>query len=162
MYTIYMSNEVQGLSFSPLDKDVITVLEVDPRRHDVEVVFSRHAVPRAEDASKSGKKARRGRKKAADPGVEEVWRKLQDGSIDMSYACVGYSYDGRPVLEYNLVVDLLVQYGFKGDDVYKFIDEFAELSTKDGSSPIVMTNANTARMMVEVEPLGRGDAHKAD
>ena len=85
--------------------------------------------------------------------VEVMWKKMASGAIDMSYACVGYSMDGRPVLSHEDLVNLLINYGFAINDVLEFLDEFAEEATmSDGQSPIVMYSVNTAKIMTNIEP----------
>lgn len=86
--------------------------------------------------------------------VEKIWKCFAMGKIDVSYARVGFTYNGRAVLDYSAFIDLLINYGFKIEDVLTFIDEFADIGeNEDINSPIVMMNANVSRIMAEVEPL---------
>lgn len=85
--------------------------------------------------------------------VDAIWKHLGLGHIDISYACVGYSMDGRPILNHSEFVDLLVTYGFNIQDVLPFIEDFASHSVNDNKSPIVMYTANTSAIMTSIEPI---------
>ena len=90
---------------------------------------------------------------AADKkAVDDIWKHLGLGHIDLSYACVGYSMDGRPILNHDELVSLLVNYGFSIQDVLAFIEDFATNATED-MSPIVMYTANTSAIMTEIKPI---------
>lgn len=90
---------------------------------------------------------------AADKkAVDDIWKHLGLGHIDLSYACVGYSMDGRPVLNHDELVSLLVNYGFSIQAVLAFIEDFAANSNED-MSPIVMYTANTSAIMTEIKPI---------
>jgi hypothetical protein len=104
-------------------------------------------------SKKSSNKSKNEPKKSSKE-VNFMWKCMSLGKIDISYACVGYSFStGQPILDYSAFVDLLVNYGFAIQDVMSFIDEFAECSKEDNNAPIVMTNLNIARIMTEVEPI---------
>ena len=85
--------------------------------------------------------------------VDAIWKHLGLGHIDISYACIGYSMDGRPILNHDELVSLLVNYGFNIQDVLPFIDDFASHSAEDNKSPIVMYTANTSAIMTSIEPI---------
>lgn len=87
--------------------------------------------------------------------VDMIWKNLGFGKIDISYACVGYTLDGRPVLSQDEFVNLLVNYGFNLPSILLFIDDFAEHAKKDDMSPIIMYSVNTARIMTEIKPIVR-------
>lgn len=101
----------------------------------------------------SGKVSSQKKKKKGNGMVDTIWKMTALGKIDMSYACVGYSLDGRPILDYNLFVDLLIRYGFAYDDVLEFIDSFAESAKNSSNSPILMTNAAATKILTEIEPM---------
>ena len=82
-----------------------------------------------------------------------MWKYMSMGKIDISYACVGYSYDGRPILDYNAFIDLLINYGFKIEDVLVFIDDFASCTENDDKAPIIMTSVNMSRIMTEIKKI---------
>ena len=87
--------------------------------------------------------------------VDLIWKNLGLGKIDISYACVGYTLDGRPVLSQDYFIDLLINYGFNMSAIMLFIDDFAKHAKKDDTSPIVMYSMNTARIMTEIKPIVR-------
>ena len=87
------------------------------------------------------------------PEVDDIWKNLQSGKIDISYALAGYSYDGHPILNQDELVSLLINYGFSIQAVMPFIDEFAECAKDDPNGPIVMYSANSTRIVTEVEPI---------
>ena len=87
--------------------------------------------------------------------VDLIWKNLGLGKIDISYACVGYTLDGRPVLSQDYFIDLLINYGFNIQAIMLFIDDFAKNAEKDDTSPIVMYSVNTARIMTEIKPIVR-------
>ena len=100
-------------------------------------------------AKKSGKNA------SSNAEVDMIWKNLGLGKIDMSYACVGYTLDGRPVLSQDELISLLISYGFNMPAIMLFIDDFAKHAEKDGTSPIVIYSVNTARIMTEIKPIVR-------
>ena len=85
--------------------------------------------------------------------IDAIWKHLGLGHIDISYACVGYSMDGRPILNHDEFVNLLINYGFKVQDILPFIDDFSEHSSDDKKSPIIMYTANTTAIMTNIEPI---------
>lgn len=85
--------------------------------------------------------------------IDAIWKHLGLGHIDISYACIGYSMDGRPILNHDEFVNLLVNYGFKIQDILPFIDDFASHSENDKKSPIVMFTANESAIMTSIEPI---------
>lgn len=85
--------------------------------------------------------------------VEYIWKLLGLNKIDISYACIGYAYDGSPILDHDDLVELLVAYGFSIDIVMAFVDDFAEHSSKNESTPIVMFRKNTADIRSSIEPV---------
>lgn len=85
--------------------------------------------------------------------IDAIWKHLGLGHIDISYACIGYSTSGRPILNHDELVSLLVNYGFNINDIVPFVDDFAAQSEKDSKSPIVMFSANTSAIMTNIEPI---------
>ena len=88
-----------------------------------------------------------------NPNVTSIWKYLGIGKIDLTYACAGYTLSGRMVIDHSSLVDLLINYGFKINDILAFIDEFASYEHEDDSMPIVMMNANMSRIMEDIEPI---------
>lgn len=92
-------------------------------------------------------------RRESNSAIEAIWKNLAIGRIDLSFACVGYTLDGRLVLDHNNVIDMLIGYGFKPNDIFDFIDDYEKSSAKDSNAPIIMTNINSARISTEIEPL---------
>lgn len=91
--------------------------------------------------------------KSSSKGVDKIWKHMGLGHIDISYACIGYSLDGRPIINHDDFVNLLMNYGFLMQDILPFIDDFATHSTEDKNSPIVMFTANSAAIMSSIKPI---------
>lgn len=84
--------------------------------------------------------------------IDSIWKHLGDGSIDLSYATVGYGFNGRPILDHDIFVNLLINYGFTIGTVLEFIDDFNEVSLEDDSFPMVMINSHMQRIYQEIDP----------
>lgn len=85
--------------------------------------------------------------------IDLIWKHLGLGNVDISYACCGYTLDGRPVLNQDELTNLLINYGFTMPSILEFIDDFAQQSITSANSPIIMYSANTAKIMTEIEPI---------
>ena len=85
--------------------------------------------------------------------VEDIWSNIDKGTVDVGYAIIGYTCTGRPILEHDVLVTLLISYGYKIDHVLAFIDDFNSMSQEDDSFPIIMMNANVHNIYESVEPL---------
>ena len=108
------------------------------------------------DNGESEMAARKSSKNASSSAeVDLIWKNLGLGKIDISYACIGYTLNGRPVLSQDELINLLVNYGFNIQAIMLFIDDFAKNAEKDDTSPIVMYSVNTARIMTEIKPIVR-------
>lgn len=126
----------------------ITPLEVVEER--VEEVMARESKRK----SKSKDKNQTNESQNVDQkAIDAIWKHLGLGHIDISYACIGYSMDGRPILNHDEFVNLLINYGFKIQDILPFIDDFASHSENDKKSPIVMFTANESAIMTSIEPI---------
>lgn len=88
-----------------------------------------------------------------NPEVDEIWKNLGLGSIDLSYAACGYTLDGRLVLNQDELINLLINYGFSMEAIMAFIDDYAVHSKSNENSPIIMYTINTARIMAEISLL---------
>ena len=88
-----------------------------------------------------------------DPDIDLIWKNLGLGKIDMSYACIGYTDDGRPVLSRDDMTNLLMAYGFNIGPILDFIDDFAKCSYNDPKAPIVIYPRNMANIMRDIEPI---------
>lgn len=87
------------------------------------------------------------------PGTEGIWKNLALRKINIFYAQVGTTLDGRPVLDHDQLMTLLTTYGFNIDDALHFVDDFAKNSENDKMSPIIMIHQNVSDIMDNVEPL---------
>lgn len=85
--------------------------------------------------------------------VDRIWKNLNKEKINLEYACIGYSMDNRAVLDYNLMIDLLINYGFKINDILQFMDEFEDSTVNDNEAPIVMISQKYSHIMTDIEPL---------
>lgn len=91
--------------------------------------------------------------KSNNSEVNLIWKNLELGNINISYACVGYALDGRPILLQDELISLLINYGFSLKAVMAFIDDFSKQTKKDTKAPIIMYSANTAKIMTEIKPI---------
>lgn len=87
------------------------------------------------------------------PGTEKIWKYVALGKINMLYAQIGTSMDGRPILDHDLLSTVLVTYGFDIDNAINFINDFAENSKDDNSAPIIMINSHMTDIVEMVEPI---------
>ena len=78
--------------------------------------------------------------------VDDIWSRLDNGVIDIKYATVGYGPNGRLILDHDILVTLLINYGYKIDDVLAFIDDFNSMSENDNYFPLVMMNSHVYDM----------------
>jgi len=86
--------------------------------------------------------------------IKDIWENLGNESINLKYAIVGYLSDGRPVIEHEIFVGLLVNYGYRIDHVLAFIDDFNNTSLEDKEHfPCIMLAASMHDIYSEVEHL---------
>lgn len=105
-------------------------------------------------SKKTSAKSKTSRKSTAiEKDIDRIWKAMDAGKIDISYACVGYSLDGRAVLDNSAFIDLLINYGFKIEAVMQFIDEFASIAKDDEFGPIVMINQNLSKIMTDIKEI---------
>lgn len=100
------------------------------------------------------KSAEKKRSKEVVQAIDSIWNYLGHGDIDLRYATVGYGFNGRPILDHDIFVNLLINYGFTIGQVLEFIDDFNELSLEDDEFPMVMINSHMEQIYREVRPLG--------
>lgn len=155
-------NSLAHIRVYPAEQTIEVISTASSKDDDEEETDKEHTnMPKKNDKT-SGKGRKNSKRKQNDGDIKEgeantdqIWRCMNRGKIDISYACVGYTYDGRPVLDHSSFVDLLINYGFMITDILPFIDEFAECAKDDDTSPIVMTNINVARIVTEIEPIAK-------
>ena len=101
--------------------------------------------------SKTLKKKKRS--KELDKAIDGIWEYLNAGNIDLRYAIVGYAFSGRAIIDHDIFVNLLINYGFKIDVVLAFIDDFNEVSLEDDDFPIVMISSHMQKIYEEINNL---------
>lgn len=96
--------------------------------------------------------------------VDIIWKNLNNGKIDITYACIGYSMDGRPILNQDEFTHLLIQYGFSMSGIWAFYDDFMEINSKvpNSDAPIFMHTVNNTRIVSEIKPLINKKRRKKD
>lgn len=95
------------------------------------------------------------RSKEEVEAIDHIWEHLSDGDIDLKYATVGYGFNGRPILDHDIFVNLLINYGFAIGPILDFIDDFNEASMEDEDFPLVMVNSHMSTIYGEVENLDK-------
>ena len=95
------------------------------------------------------------RSKEEVEAIDHIWEHLSDGDIDLKYATVGYGFNGRPILDHDIFVNLLINYGFTIGPILDFIDDFNEVSMEDEDFPLVMVNSHMSTIYGEVENLDK-------
>ena len=90
--------------------------------------------------------------------VDDIWSRLDNGAIDIKYATVGYGPNGRLILDHDILVTLLINYGYKIDDVLAFIDDFNGMSENDNDFPLVMMNSHVYDIYENINPIVRYDS----
>ena len=95
------------------------------------------------------------RSKEEVEAIDRIWEHLSDGDIDLKYATVGYGFNGRPILDHDIFVNLLINYGFTIGPILDFIDDFNEVSMEDEDFPLVMVNSHMSTIYQEVENLDK-------
>lgn len=135
-------------------QDAFATIKVSMKDKTVSRIDNRQDIEQL-DMAKNSKNKKNANKTSnlSKSSVDAIWKCLGLNKIDISYACIGYTTDGRPILDHSLLIDLLVQYGFFIDHVFDFIDDFIKQSSSDSSLPIIMYSSNAARIMSEIEPI---------
>lgn len=118
-----------------------------------------------EESSSSKKSKSKDKKKTSEnkkmrskeevEAIDHIWKHLSDGDIDLKYATVGYGFNGRPILDHDIFVNLLINYGFTIGPILDFIDDFNEVSMEDEDFPLVMVNSHMSTIYREVENLDK-------
>lgn len=82
--------------------------------------------------------------------VDDIWRRLDTGEIDLSYACTHVTYNEyKPVYDADALIALLLNYGYRIDSAPAFIDQFM----KSDAKPIVIMSEQKASIYTDVNPL---------
>ena len=85
--------------------------------------------------------------------IEDIWKRISSGDVNLYYATVGYGFNGRPVLDHDILVNLLINYGYKINDVMAFIDDFNDVSSEDDAFPMLMMNSHVHEIYEDVKHL---------
>ena len=111
---------------------------------------------KSKDENKSSENKKMRSKEEVD-AIDHIWEHLSDGDIDLKYATVGYGFNGRPILDHDIFVNLLINYGFTIGPILDFIDDFNEVSMEDEDFPLVMVNSHMSTIYKEVENLDKSE-----
>ena len=110
---------------------------------------------KSKDEKKKTSENKKIRSKEEVEAIDRIWEHLSDGDIDLKYATVGYGFNGRPILDHDIFVNLLINYGFTIGPILDFIDDFNEVSMEDEDFPLVMVNSHMSTIYQEVENLDK-------
>ena len=110
---------------------------------------------KSKDEKKKTSENKKMRSKEEVEAIDHIWEHLSDGDIDLKYATVGYGFNGRPILDHDIFVNLLINYGFTIGPILDFIDDFNEVSMEDEDFPLVMVNSHMSTIYREVENLDK-------
>jgi len=110
---------------------------------------------KSKDEKKKTSENKKMRSKEEVEAIDNIWEHLSDGDIDLKYATVGYGFNGRPILDHDIFVNLLINYGFTIGPILDFIDDFNEVSMEDEDFPLVMVNSHMSTIYREVENLDK-------
>ena len=110
---------------------------------------------KSKDEKKKTSENKKLRSKEEAEAIDHIWEHLSDGDIDLKYATVGYGFNGRPILDHDIFVNLLINYGFTIGPILDFIDDFNEVSMEDEDFPLVMVNSHMSTIYREVENLDK-------
>ena len=134
--------------------NAMAIQQVDMKTHSMNNIAIVKNIKQEMELNKmAGKKQRRGKKNIENDQsatVIDMWKNVGTQRIDLNYAAIGRSLDGRLIIDYDIFINLLMTYGYMIDDIMEFIDDFAEKSSNVPNSPIVMISTHTARIMAEV------------
>lgn len=135
--------------------NALAQLRIYPKKHEIKLVnvFTQKTVAQSELDNDNKKKPAKPKKLEAS-SVDSIWKNMGNGKIDISYACIGYSMDGRPILNHNDLLDMLVKYGYRYEDAVGFIEDYTSMDQPPGS-PIIMAGVNAAKIAVDIVPIAK-------
>ena len=110
---------------------------------------------KSKDEKKKTSENKKIRSKEEVEAIDHIWEHLSDGDIDLKYATVGYGFNGRPILDHDIFVNLLINNGITIGPILDFIDDFNEVSMEDEDFPLVMVNSHMSTIYGEVENLDK-------
>lgn len=85
--------------------------------------------------------------------AESIWQHLGAGDIDLHYATVGHSFSGRAIIDHDIFVSLLINYGFAIGAILEFIDDFNRVSAEDDTLPLVIVSAYATAIYQDIRSL---------
>ena len=84
--------------------------------------------------------------------VDDIWRRVRDDSISLYYACTHVLYDdGYPVYDENLLVELLINHGYRVDAALAWLDQFVRSEDDKGRHPIVVMDEKKSQIFSDIE-----------
>jgi len=123
--------------------------------------FSKPEKVEANSKSISSRNGKKKRSKEENEIIDAIWQHLGSGKINLKYATVGYGFNGRPILDHDLFVNLLINYGFNIGVVLDFIDDFNNISKEDDDFPMVMISSHMQKIYQEVENIVDDNQNKS-
>ena len=79
--------------------NAMAILKVSLPAMSVENIYNFTEITGLDDVMKNEKKTNLiNNTTTTNNEVDIIWKNLNNGKIDITYACVGYSMDGRPIL----------------------------------------------------------------
>lgn len=94
--------------------------------------------------------------------IEDIWNRISSSEVNLYYATVGYGFNGRPILDHDILVNLLINYGYKINDVMAFIDDFNDVSLEDDTFPMLMMNSHVHEIYEDVKHLDNSIYERED
>ena len=87
--------------------------------------------------------------------VDDIFERIRKGEIDHDYCQIGFQYGKQwvPIYDYDVLVDLLINYGYKIKYILEFIDVLAEMKFEDGTEPIIFKDKFRGRIYDEIEDI---------
>lgn len=86
--------------------------------------------------------------------LRHLWQAVEDDRVLLSFAAVGYDYStGFPVYDYDILVDLLINYGYNVDVATMFAGELSRSKWRDGTRRVVMNSSRRVDIYSQVEKL---------
>lgn len=85
--------------------------------------------------------------------AESIWQHLGAGDIDLHYATIGHSFSGRAIIDHDILVSLLINYGFAVEAIFEFINDFNRVSAEDATLPLVIVSAYATAICQDIRSL---------
>ena len=87
--------------------------------------------------------------------IQDIYKNIKNDKICLYYACIGHDFSsGKPIYDYNILVDLLINYGYTIKYILEFIDQFVNSEFyPNGEKPCIITDRFRDELYSCVEPL---------